>query len=96
MGADFCHTIVAKDVAIRERENKSPNAKVALLKHSSLLMVKGPAKYGGGEQPWNVALRAVRELAKKDGFLFPPSALDKCQILTTSRSIGMLLGYHLA
>ncbi|KAM5353537.1 hypothetical protein ACJ41O_000187 [Fusarium nematophilum] len=59
--------VLAKDVVTRERENKSPKAEVALLKHSGLLKVLGPAKYGGGEQPWSVGFRAVREIAKKDG-----------------------------
>lgn len=59
--------VLAADVVTRERENKSPKAEVALLKHSGLLKIKGPAKYGGGEQPWTVVLKAIREVAKKDG-----------------------------
>ncbi|WZH43105.1 acyl-CoA dehydrogenase/oxidase [Fusarium acuminatum] len=59
--------VLAKDAPARERANKSPKAEVALLKHSGLLKILGPAKYGGGEQPWSVAFRAVREVTKKDG-----------------------------
>ncbi|KAJ4247124.1 hypothetical protein NW762_013262 [Fusarium torreyae] len=59
--------VLAKDAPARERANKSPKAEVALLKHSGLLKILGPAKYGGGEQPWSVGFRAVREIAKKDG-----------------------------
>jgi alkylation response protein AidB-like acyl-CoA dehydrogenase len=59
--------VLAKDAPARERANKSPKAEVALLKHSGLLKILGPAKYGGGEQPWSVGFRAVREVTKKDG-----------------------------
>lgn len=59
--------VLAKDVVAREQANKSPKAEVSLLKHSGLLKILGPAKYGGGEQPWSVGFRAVREVAKKDG-----------------------------
>ncbi|KAM0425311.1 hypothetical protein ACHAPT_009367 [Fusarium lateritium] len=59
--------VLAKDVVVREQANKSPKAEVALLKHSGLLKILGPAKYGGGEQPWSVGFRAVREVTKKDG-----------------------------
>ena len=59
--------VLAKDAPARERANKSPKAEVALLKHSGLLKILGPAKYGGGEQPWSVGFRAIREIAKKDG-----------------------------
>ncbi|RBR11254.1 uncharacterized protein FIESC28_09138 [Fusarium coffeatum] len=59
--------VLAKDAPARERANKSPKAEVALLKHSGLLKILGPAKYGGGEQPWSVGFRAIREVAKKDG-----------------------------
>ncbi|KAL5049147.1 hypothetical protein BDW71DRAFT_204899 [Aspergillus fruticulosus] len=34
-----------------EAENKSPRAEITLLKHSSLLKLLCPKKYGGGEQP---------------------------------------------
>ncbi|KAI5458980.1 acyl-CoA dehydrogenase/oxidase [Mariannaea sp. PMI_226] len=59
--------ILRTDVAVRERENKSPKAEVALLKHSGLLKILGPSKYGGGEQPWTVGYRVIREVSKGDG-----------------------------
>lgn len=59
--------VLAKDASARERENKSPHAEVALLKHSGLTKILGPKKYGGGEQPWSVGYRAIREVAKGDG-----------------------------
>lgn len=61
--------VLAKDAGVRERENKSPRAEVALLKHSGLLKVLGPKKYGGGEQPWSVGYKVIREVAKGDGSL---------------------------
>ncbi|CCF34335.1 acyl-CoA dehydrogenase, partial [Colletotrichum higginsianum] len=60
-------SILAQDAALRERENKAPRAEVALLKHSGLLKVLGWKKYGGGEQPWSVGYKAIREVAKGDG-----------------------------
>lgn len=59
--------VLAQDVVQRDRENKSPRAEVALLKHAGLLKVLGPKKYGGGEQPWSVGYRTIREVAKADG-----------------------------
>lgn len=59
--------VLKVDVANRERENKSPKAEVTLLKHSGLLRILGPVKYGGGEQPWTVGYRVIREVAKGDG-----------------------------
>ncbi|KAK5657571.1 hypothetical protein OQA88_3145 [Cercophora sp. LCS_1] len=59
--------VLAPDAATREKANKSPVAEVTLLKHSGLLKVLGPAKYGGGEQPWSVGYKAIREVAKGDG-----------------------------
>jgi len=59
--------ILAIDVVQRDRENKSPRAEIALLKHSGLTKVLGPKKYGGGEQPWSVAYKLIREVAKVDG-----------------------------
>ncbi|KAF5008623.1 hypothetical protein FDECE_5113 [Fusarium decemcellulare] len=59
--------VLAKDVVAREQAGKSPKAEVALLKHAGLLKVLGPAKYGGGEQPWSTGFKVVREVAKKDG-----------------------------
>ncbi|KAK3386048.1 acyl-CoA dehydrogenase/oxidase [Podospora didyma] len=59
--------VLAQDVAAREKENKSPRAEVALLKHSGLTKVLGPKKYGGGEQPWSVGYKVIREVAKTDG-----------------------------
>ncbi|GKU10266.1 thermophilic desulfurizing enzyme family protein [Fusarium langsethiae] len=72
--------VLAKDAPAREKANKTPRAEVALLKHSGLLKVLGPKKYGGGEQPWSLGYKVIREVAKGDG---------------TSSSLGMLLGYHL-
>lgn len=62
--------ILAVDVVQRDRENKSPRAEVVLLKHSGLLKVLGPKKYGGGEQPWAVGYKLIREVAKVDGYVF--------------------------
>lgn len=59
--------VLAQDAAQRDQENKSPRAEVALLKHSGLLKLLGPRKYGGGEQPWSVGYQAIREVAKTDG-----------------------------
>ncbi|KAK0649620.1 acyl-CoA dehydrogenase/oxidase [Cercophora newfieldiana] len=59
--------VLATDAAAREKANKSPKAEIALLKHSGLLKVLGPKKYGGGEQPWSVAYKTIREVAKADG-----------------------------
>jgi hypothetical protein len=46
--------VLAVDAVLRDQENKSPRGEVALLKHSGLLKVLGPRKYGGGGQPWSV------------------------------------------
>jgi hypothetical protein len=46
--------VLAADAVVRDQENKSPRAEVALLKHSGLLKVLGPRQYGGGGQPWSV------------------------------------------
>ncbi|KAK6087963.1 thermophilic desulfurizing enzyme family protein [Seiridium cupressi] len=59
--------VLDQDASIRERENKSPRAEVRLLKHSGLLKILGWKKYGGGEQPWSVGYKAIREVAKTDG-----------------------------
>lgn len=59
--------VLSQDAAQRDQENKSPRAEVALLKHSGLLKLLGPKKYGGGEQPWTVGYQAIREVAKGDG-----------------------------
>lgn len=60
--------ILAVDVVQRDRENKSPRAEIALLKHAGLTKVLGPKKYGGGGQPWAVAYKLIREVAKVDGY----------------------------
>lgn len=62
-------SVLEKDASARERENKSPRAEVALLKHSGLTKILGPKKYGGGEQPWSVGYKAIREVAKADGLV---------------------------
>lgn len=59
--------VLAVDAAQRERENKSPRAEITLLKHSGLLKVLGWKKYGGGEQPWSVGYKVIRQVAKGDG-----------------------------
>lgn len=59
--------VLARNVAKRDRENKTPLAEVALLKHSGLLKVLGPQKYGGGGQQWEIGYRVIREVAKGDG-----------------------------
>ncbi|KAF2496991.1 acyl-CoA dehydrogenase NM domain-like protein [Lophium mytilinum] len=61
--------ILAKDVVKRNAENKAPFAEVALLKHAGLLKVLGPKKYGGGEQPWSLAYRLIREVSNGDSSL---------------------------
>jgi alkylation response protein AidB-like acyl-CoA dehydrogenase len=61
--------VLAEDVVRRDKENKSPRAEIALLKHSGLLKLLGPRKYGGGEQPWDVGYKAIREVSKTDGYL---------------------------
>ncbi|PWY82018.1 thermophilic desulfurizing enzyme family protein [Aspergillus heteromorphus CBS 117.55] len=59
--------VLGQDAAQRDQENKSPRAEVVLLKHSGLLKLLGPKRYGGGEQPWSVGYQAIREVAKGDG-----------------------------
>ncbi|KAF2274500.1 acyl-CoA dehydrogenase NM domain-like protein [Westerdykella ornata] len=59
--------VLSVDAAQRERENKSPRAEVALLKHSQLLKLLGPKEYGGGGQPWEVGYKAIRKVAEADG-----------------------------
>ncbi|PYI02020.1 thermophilic desulfurizing enzyme family protein [Aspergillus sclerotiicarbonarius CBS 121057] len=61
--------VLGQDAAQRDQENKSPRAEVVLLKHSGLLKLLGPKKYGGGEQPWDIGYKAIREVAKGDGSL---------------------------
>lgn len=58
--------VLAQDASQRERENKAPFAEIALLKHAGLLKLLGLKKYGGGEQPWSVGYKAIREVAKAD------------------------------
>ena len=59
--------VLRQDAVQRDLENKTPRAEVALLKHSGLLKVLGPKRYGGGEQPWHVGYRLIREVAHGDG-----------------------------
>lgn len=59
--------VLATDAAVRDRENKSPRAEIALLKHSGLLKALGLPKYGGGGQPWSVGYKIIQEVAKGDG-----------------------------
>lgn len=60
-------SVLAENAGVRERENKSPRAEVTLLKHSGLLKVLGPKRYGGGEQPWSVGYKVIRKVAEGDG-----------------------------
>jgi hypothetical protein len=60
--------VLAADVVQRDRENKSPKAEIVLLKHSGLLKALGPKRFGGGEQPWSVGYKLIREVAKADGY----------------------------
>lgn len=62
--------VLAQDAPQRDLEHKSPRAEVVLLKHSGLLKLLGPKKYGGGEQPWTVGYQAIREVAKADGYVY--------------------------
>ncbi|KAK4167001.1 acyl-CoA dehydrogenase/oxidase [Cladorrhinum sp. PSN259] len=59
--------VLSVDATTREKANRSPRAEIALLKHSGLLKLLGPKKYGGGEQPWSIGYKAIREVAKGDG-----------------------------
>ncbi|EYE91576.1 thermophilic desulfurizing enzyme family protein [Aspergillus ruber CBS 135680] len=59
--------ILAPDAATRNIEQKVPHAEVSLLKSSGLTKILGDPKYGGGGQTWEVAFRAIRELATGDG-----------------------------
>jgi alkylation response protein AidB-like acyl-CoA dehydrogenase len=60
-------SILAEDVVVRDKEQKTPAAEVSLLKSSGLLKVLGPIKYGGGGQTWDVGYKVIREVAKGDG-----------------------------
>lgn len=64
--------VLAIDAVVRDQENKSPRAEIALLKHAGLLKILGPKKYGGGGQPWSVGYKAIRKVAEADGFVHPP------------------------
>lgn len=64
--------ILAADAVVRDAENKSPRAEVALLKYAGLLKVLGPKKYGGGEQPWSFGYKVIRKVAEADGYVVPP------------------------
>jgi len=59
--------VLAVDAGLRDQENKSPRAEIELFKHSGLLKLFGPKKYGGGEQPWSVGYKAIRKVAEADG-----------------------------
>jgi hypothetical protein len=61
--------ILAADAPVRDIENKTPKAEVALLKSAGLLKALGPTKYGGGGQTWDVGYKLIREVAKGDGSL---------------------------
>lgn len=59
--------VLLVDAPAREKANKAPHAEVTLLKHAGLTKILGPKKYGGGEQPWSVGYKTIREVAKADG-----------------------------
>lgn len=59
--------ILAEGVTTRDIEQKIPFAEVSLLKSSGLTKVLGPTEYGGGGQPWSLAYKIIREVAKGDG-----------------------------
>ena len=61
--------ILAADVTERDIKQAIPVAEVALLKSAGLTKALGPVKYGGGGQPWSVAYKLIREVAKGDGSL---------------------------
>lgn len=69
--------VLLEDAVKRDKENKSPRAEIALLKHSGLLKILGPKKYGGGGQSWEVGYKAIREVAKADGYT--RSHFDLCR-----------------
>lgn len=66
--------VLAADAGLRDKENKSPKAEVALLKHGGLLKVLGPKQYGGGGQPWSVGYKTIRKIAEADGYVPKPRA----------------------
>lgn len=78
---------LAVDAVQRDKENKSPVAEVALLKHAGLLRILGPKKYGGGGQTWDVGLKAIREVAKADGY--DTRLLLKCRWRSNSNLIDL-------
>ena len=86
--------ILAEDAIVRNAEEKIPYAEVSLLKSSGLLRVIGPIEFGGGGQTWEVGYKVIREVAKGDGLVLHRHERFGSYI-DNSRSIGMLLGYHL-
>jgi alkylation response protein AidB-like acyl-CoA dehydrogenase len=60
--------ILAEDGAIRDIQQQSPFPEISLLKSSGLSGILGPTQYGGGGQPWDVAYKVIREVAKGDGY----------------------------
>jgi len=85
--------VLAVDAVVRDQENKSPRAEVALLKHSGLLKLLGPKQYGGGGQPWSVGYKAIRKVAEADGcdrslavrvFILIVEGQSACSSVTTS------------
>ena len=60
--------LFAIDASQRDIDNVSPVAEVGLLKSSGLLKILGPKQYGGGGQGWDVGYKAIREVAKGDGY----------------------------
>ncbi|APA07457.1 hypothetical protein sscle_03g022270 [Sclerotinia sclerotiorum 1980 UF-70] len=80
--------IFSKDAAKRDIDNKSPLDEVLLLKSSGLLKLLGPKQYGGGEQSWDVAYKAIREVAKGDGSLDEQKDRLQQQIIENNFFIG--------
>ena len=58
---------IAGDAAARDRAGGTPKRERDLIRASGLLKLIVPQRYGGDAQPWSVALRVVKELAKADG-----------------------------
>lgn len=58
-------------VAFRQLLNRNAMHKLAI--YVELLLTTdeawGPAKYGGGGQPWNIAYQVIRKVAEGDGSL---------------------------
>lgn len=61
--------ILASDVTERDLAQAVPFAEISLLKSAGLTKLLGSNEHGGGGQPWDVAYKVIREVAKGDGSL---------------------------